>query len=156
MSYIVERAEQKKLQIALNPSPFDDGLADVDVSKISYLILNEIEGEQMTDQNKPDFIVKKLLESYPDIKIVLTLGENGAIYADKNQRYYQPSFKVAVTDTTAAGDTFTGYFLAGVSENMDISQAMELAAKAASITVTREGAVPSIPMRKEVDKVLNK
>ncbi|MBE6887447.1 MAG: ribokinase [Ruminococcaceae bacterium] len=156
LSYIVDCAHHKKLQIALNPSPFNECLADVDAGKINYLILNEIEGEQMTGQAKPEAIIEKLLAMYPSIKIVLTLGENGAIYADKNSIHYQPAYKVTAVDTTAAGDTFTGYFLACISENMDVPLSLEFAAKAAAIAVTREGAVPSIPLKEEVTLFLNR
>ena len=58
--------------------------------------------------------------------------------------------QVQAVDTTAAGDTFTGYFLAGVLEGMTPQQAMALAAKASAISVTRKGAAPSIPVREEV------
>ena len=71
-------------------------------------------------------------------------------FADANGRYFQPIFPVKAVDTTAAGDTFTGYFLAGLLENMPVPEILRMSAKASSIAVTREGAVPSIPYRKEV------
>ena len=95
-----------------------------------------------------------MVELYPEAKIVLTLGGDGAIYADKDERYHQPIFKVKAVDTTAAGDTFTGYFLAGIIDGMKIPDILRMSAKASSIAVTREGAVPSIPYRKEVEEAL--
>ena len=87
---------------------------------------------------------------YPDVKIVLTLGKDGSIYADKTNRIVQPAFEVEAVDTTAAGDTFTGYFIAGLVENMPIEDSMRMAAKASSIAVTRAGAIQSIPTRQEL------
>ena len=68
----------------------------------------------------------------------------------KDARYHQPIFKVDAVDTTAAGDTFTGYFLAGIIDGMEILDILKMSAKASSIAVTRKGAVPSIPYKKEV------
>jgi ribokinase len=152
--YIVDKAYEKGMQIALNPSPFNEKLDAVDMSKISYFLMNEVEGEQITGYTDPGQIIDKVVELYPEAKIVLTLGGDGAIYADKDERYHQPIFKVKAVDTTAAGDTFTGYFLAGIIDGMKIPDILRMSAKASSIAVTREGAVPSIPYRKEVEEAL--
>lgn len=150
LPYMVDKAYEKGMQIALNPSPFNEKLNDVDMSKISYFLMNEVEGEQITGFSEPEKIIDRVVELYPEAKIVLTLGNDGAIYADKNVRYHQSIFKVQAVDTTAAGDTFTGYFLAGIIEGMEIPEILKMSAKASSIAVTRQGAVPSIPYREEV------
>lgn len=151
MPYIIEKAYEKGMQIVLNPSPFNEKLSDCDLSKVSIFILNEVEGGQITNgEREPDRIVNKILEMYPSARVVLTLGQDGSMYADRNKRYVQPIYEVKAVDTTAAGDTFTGYFIAGLVENMPIEDTMRMAAKAASITVTREGAVQSIPARQEL------
>lgn len=156
LPYIVDKAYEKGMKIALNPSPFNEKLDAVDMSKISYFIMNEVEGEQITGLKEPDEIIAKIVEMYPDAKIVLTLGGDGAIYSDKDVRYHQPIFPVEAVDTTAAGDTFTGYFLTGIIEGMEIPEILKMSAKASSIAVTRQGAVPSIPYRKEVMDALEK
>ncbi len=153
--YIVDKAYEKGMQIALNPSPFNDRLKEVDMSKISLFLMNEVEGGQITGLENPEDIIAKVVEMYPKAKIVLTLGKDGAIYAEGDIRYQQPIFKVQAVDTTAAGDTFTGYFLAGMIEGMPIPDILKMSAKASSIAVTREGAVQSIPYRKEVVDALN-
>lgn len=155
LPYIVDKAYEKGMQIALNPSPFNEKLDAVDMSKISIFLLNEVEGGQITGLTDPDEIIAKLLELYPHAKIVLTLGKDGAVYADSTQKHFQPIFKVQAVDTTAAGDTFTGYFLAGLCENMPIPEVLKMSAKASSIAVSRPGAVPSIPYRKEVMDALS-
>lgn len=81
------------------------------------------------------------------VAVTLTLGKDGAVYAHRNERYEQPIFKVEAVDTTAAGDTFTGYFLAGLIDGMAVSDILRMSAKASSIAVTRHGAVQSIPYR---------
>jgi len=150
MPYIVDKAYEKGMQIALNPSPFNEKLDAVDMKKISIFLLNEVEGNQVTGLTAPDEIIAEMLKRFPNAKIVLTLGKDGAVYADAEQKHFQPIFKVKAVDTTAAGDTFTGYFLAGLIEGMPIPQILQMSAKASSIAVTREGAVPSIPYREEV------
>ena len=150
LPYIVDKAYEKGMQIALNPSPFNEKLDAVDMGKISIFLLNEVEGFQVTGKTEPDEIIAKLLELYPHARIVLTLGKDGAVYADKEQKHFQPIFKVKAVDTTAAGDTFTGYFLAGLCEGLPIPEVLKMSAKASSIAVSREGAVPSIPYRAEV------
>jgi len=154
LPYIVDQAYAKGMQIALNPSPFNEKLDAVDMSKISIFLLNEVEGNQLTGHTEPEAILSKLMELYPHAKVVLTLGKDGAMYAEGDQRFYQPIFKVQAVDTTAAGDTFTGYFLAGLMEGMPMADVLKMSAKASSIAVTRAGAVPSIPYRKEVEAAL--
>lgn len=150
LPYIIDKAYEKGMKIALNPSPFNDNLKECDLTKISIFLLNEIEGAQITGLSNPDDILHKMQEMYPKAKIVLTLGKDGAIYAEGQQRYRQPIFPVKAVDTTAAGDTFTGYFLAGLAEGKEIPDILRISAKASSIAVTRPGAVQSIPYKSEV------
>ena len=154
LPYIVDKAYEKGMQIALNPSPFNEKLREVDMGKIAIFLLNEVEGFQVTGVTEPDAIIAKLLEMYPHAKIVLTLGKDGAVYADAQQKHFQPIFPVKAVDTTAAGDTFTGYFLACLCEGMEIPEVLKRSAKASSIAVSRPGAVPSVPWRKEVEEAL--
>lgn len=150
MPYIVDKAYEKGMQIALNPSPFNEKLDEVDMAKISIFLLNEVEGNQVTGLTDPDEIIAEMLRRFPAARIVLTLGKDGAVYADAGQKHFQPIFPVKAVDTTAAGDTFTGYFLAGLLEEMPVPEILRMSAKASSIAVTRAGAVPSIPYREEV------
>ena len=154
LPYIVDKAWEKGMQIALNPSPYNETLQEVDMTKISLFLLNEVEGGQITGLTDPDAIIAKMLQLFPHARIVLTLGKDGAVYADAQQKFFQPIFPVKAVDTTAAGDTFTGYFLAGLCEGLEIPQILKRSAKASSIAVTRPGAVPSIPWREEVEKSL--
>ena len=154
LDYIIDRAYEKHMMIILNPSPFDNALENCDLSKISLFLMNEIEGFQITGEKEPDKILTKVKALYPKAKVVLTLGGDGSVYQDETGIYRQGIFKVKAVDTTAAGDTFTGYFIAATIEGRSIQEALRMAAKASSIAVSRPGATPSIPEIGEVKKEL--
>lgn len=152
LDYIIDSAFEKGMTIILNPSPYDGVLWSCDFHKISMFLMNEIEGGQVTGETEPDAILKKLKEMYPETKVVLTLGSDGSVYQYKEEQCWQGIYKVNVLDTTAAGDTFTGYFIASIIEGMPVAEGLALAAKASAIAVSREGATTSIPLREEVEK----
>lgn len=152
LEHIIKKAKEKEMSIVLNPSPIDEVLLSTDIGMADILVLNEIEagcilGKEVSDGAEG---AKALSEKFPGTKIVLTMGKNGSYYCFGNEEIHQDIFPVKAVDTTAAGDTFTGYFLAGISEGMAVKKAMELASKASSIAVTKKGASPSIPKREEV------
>ena len=129
LDYIIVHAYANVMQIYLNPSPFDSSLDKCDMSKISCFLLNEIEGGQISGgETEPDKIVDAILAKYENAKIVLTLGGEGSMYADKEKRVRQPICKVEVVDTTAAGDTFTGYFIAGVLKGKNVEETLRMCA----------------------------
>ncbi|HEY9575374.1 MAG TPA: PfkB family carbohydrate kinase, partial [Lachnospiraceae bacterium] len=88
---------------------------------------------------------------YPKAKVILTLGQDGSVYQDENDTIEQKIYPVKAVDTTAAGDTFTGYFIASMIEGISVKEGLDLAAKASAIAVSRNGATSSIPLRKEVE-----
>lgn len=150
IGYIIDRASEKGMQIVLNPSPYNANLDNCDLSKVSVFLLNEIEGEQISGEREPEKMLEKMMEKYPEARIVLTLGSAGSVYRDKNQTYTQGIFEADVVDTTAAGDTFTGYFIASMLRKMPVQETMGLCAKASAIAVSRKGATDSIPCLEEV------
>lgn len=154
LDYIIDKAYETGMQIALNPSPFDSALDACDLTKISVFLLNEIEGGQISGETEPDKILDAMMEKFPEAKVVLTLGSDGAVYRDKTQTCRQEIYKVKAVDTTAAGDTFTGYFIASMLENMPVQEALKMCARASSITVSRMGATDSIPTMEEVKKAM--
>lgn len=95
-------------------------------------------------------MLDEMLRRYPACHIVLTLGEEGAVYADASTRIHQQAVKANAVDTTAAGDTFTGYFIHALLQGEAIAPALNTAAHASSITVSRPGAGRSIPTMEEV------
>ncbi len=154
LDYIIDKAYERGMRIALNPSPFDDRLKACDMSKISIFLLNEVEAAQLTglvyQSGNEEQLLESIASAYPGAMIVLTLGSQGSICKDGEKICRQEIFKVEAVDTTAAGDTFTGYFLTSLAEGRDLAECLRLAAKASAIAVTRPGAVPSIPVREEV------
>ncbi|MEY8282516.1 ribokinase [Lachnospiraceae bacterium 50-23] len=152
LDYIIDRAYETGMMIILNPSPYDSALDACDFSKISMFLLNEVEGGQVTGEKETDAILEKLKKIYPDAKVVLTLGGEGSVYQYKDEQYRQGIYPVKAVDTTAAGDTFTGYFISSVLEGLPVPEGLKLAAKASAIAVSRQGATASIPLREEVLK----
>ena len=113
-------------------------------------MINETEGYGLTGEEEPEKIVKNLITRYPAMAVVLTLGEDGSLYCQGDTILRQEACHFGVKDTTAAGDTFLGYFLGTYELEGDVKAALDMAARAAGIAVSREGAVPSIPGVEEV------
>ncbi len=168
IDYLIERGYEKGMHIVLNPSPINEKIFECDLGKVEYLVLNEIEAgdileradQKNTTSEKTDIddagMALRLSNMFDTTKILLTLGEKGSVYVDKEHIYRQDIFKTEVVDTTAAGDTFTGFFIAGMAAGRDVESDMRFAAKASSIAVSRRGAAPSIPTMEEVIKALEK
>ena len=152
LSFIIDEGYKRGMSIVLNTSPINEKIFECDLEKVEYLILNEIEAADIlgASDTGEDELIEKLTKRFPGMKIVLTLGEKGSVYVDKTQKIRQEIYKVDAVDTTAAGDTFTGYFIAGLVAGTDVAASLKQATRAASITVSRKGASPSIPFAKEV------
>lgn len=151
IDYIIDYAHEKGLVIALNPSPMNEKILACDLSKVTYFILNEVEGSDIAGgETDPDKICDTLLTKYPGCKVVLTLGMKGSVYTDGKQKVTHGVYKVDAVDTTAAGDTYTGYFLSMITKGSSVEEALDVAAKASAIAVSRNGASPSIPTMDEV------
>ena len=153
LGYLMQQAHDRGLRIALNPSPMNDTVLDLPLDTVDWLLVNEVEAAQILGCSVTNGVAaaRALREKLPRAAIVLTLGGEGAVYADGDCVFTQSAVPVRAVDTTAAGDTFTGYFLSAMLEGKTPQQAMALAAKAAAISVTRPGAAPSIPKREEVE-----
>lgn len=150
VKYIIEKAYEKHMCIILNPSPFNEKLKEIDFNNLTYIILNEVEANAISGSEEVEVSLRYLKNKYLGLKIVLTLGSNGSIYSDSELELQQPAFKVKAVDTTAAGDTFTGYFIAGLASGAEYKEIMRLSAAAAAIAVSKKGAAPSIPDKEEV------
>lgn len=156
MKFIMEEAYRRRIEIILNPSPADSSLNSLPLAAVSVFLLNEIEGEFLSGKQEPKEILTELAQRYPDSCIVLTLGGDGVMCRYRNETYHQSAFVTSVVDTTAAGDTFTGYFLASYLSDGEIVKALKRASCAASLAVSRAGAAASIPYTSELDTVLSK
>ena len=157
LSYIVEKAKEEGMKIILNPSPMNEKIMKLPLDQIDYFILNEIEAMQILEMDKPEeidgkYIASLLHERFKDATIVLNLGSEGSVCISDDEYVEQSIYKVKAIDTTAAGDTYTGYFIAGILNGKTIKESMDIASKASAIAVTRQGAAPSIPVLEEVEE----
>ncbi len=152
--YAITKAAEKGMLVALNPSPMDEELANSPALKhVHWFILNEIEGHDLSGETDARRICETMRERFGDCVVVLTLGKGGAMYFDGTNEYRHGIYDVPVVDTTAAGDTFAGYFLACTAAGCAPDKALELASRASSIAVSRAGASDSIPTMHEVETI---
>ena len=155
---IVEKAYEKGMKIVLNPSPFNEKLSAVDFGKLSWLLVNEVEAGQISGSEDPKEAWEQLHKAYPSLSVLITLGSTGSMaYRLKNgdiETASQEAFHVRAVDTTAAGDTFTGFFIEALLEDLPLQECMRRASMASALGVTRPGAAGSIPTREEVEAAL--
>lgn len=151
---IIEKAARKGLRVALNAAPYAENVITYPVNRLDWLIVNEVEGAGIVGGEADESLLQRLAERYPQTGVLLTLGSRGA-QCFRNGHYARiGSCKVQAVDTTAAGDTFSGYFLSGVLEGLSLAETLRLATVASALCVQRPGAANSIPMRAEVEQVL--
>lgn len=155
VDYILKAAGAKGMRIVFNASPVDNALVQLDFKDVAWLVINEIEGYAITGEQEPDRIVAALTAHYPHMGVVLTLGQDGVICQNGGERVTHGIFDVQVKDTTAAGDTFMGYFVFGLYKDRSLYDCIRFASAASALAVTRAGAAPSIPEFCEVERGLN-
>ena len=148
LDHIIRRAAQKGLRILFNPAPMEEAVKDLPLELLDTLIVNEGEGKALAGD------MDALKAAYPNQKILLTQGSRGASLWTGSEVIFQPAFPVEAVDTTAAGDCFLGYYAAALAENLPYAAALRLAAAASALSVQRQGAAPSIPLRGEVEDYL--
>ena len=155
VKYVVDKFYELNKIIILNPAPGAE-LSDNIIKKCTYLTPNE---------NEIGLITKMPYDTIDNIKsaakclfdkgaqnVLVTLGEKGAYLKNKNDDIIIPTLKVKALDTTGAGDCFNGVFAAWLAMGKNAIEAIKYANVASSISVTRSGAVPSLPYKNEVDE----
>ena len=151
LPYIMEKAHEIGMRIFLNPSPMNETISALPLAWVDTFLLNEIEAADLCGDGPDAVLLDRLTERYPDAAIVLTLGARGVRYGKGRLRLKHPIFSVPVVDTTAAGDTFTGYFIASVVSGHSPQEALQIASKASALAVGKKGAAPSIPYIAQVE-----
>jgi len=153
IGYIIEKAKEAKCRIVFNPAPMNDLVFDYPLELVDTFVVNLTEGQMMSGKNEPKEILSVLNYKYPNAKVILTLGSKGSYYSFKNEQSFIKTSKVKnVIDTTAAGDTFIGYYLAGISDGQSDITALEVASIAAAKSVQKKGASVSIPFASELNE----
>ena len=149
--YIMEKAKECGLKIAINPAPCNQAVLSYPLELADIIFVNEVEAATLAEVDaEPEIMLKRLTKKFPNAEIVMTFGAKGAYYCKKDKIFHTPCIEVQVVDTTSAGDTFGGYYLSAVLQGFTAEQAMEIASRASSITVSRAGAAVSIPLAEEV------
>lgn len=150
-SYIAQRANAQGMELWVNPSPVTEELLRGSAVQLAdWLVMNELELASLTGTEDISQATSLFVERYPRKKLVLTLGNQGSLFARGGTILKQPAFPVTAVDTTGAGDTYLGYFLATYLQTRSPETALAQAAKAAAIAVTRNGAAEAIPRREEI------
>jgi len=155
----VELAAKAGVRVILNPAPARE-LPDSLLRLVSILTPNESEAEflsgvKVSDESTASEAAGKLLGRGVQT-VVITLGARGAFIASAGERRLVPGFKVEAVDTTAAGDIFNGTLAVALTEGQPLAAAVRFANAAAALSVTRLGAQPSAPRRKEIERFLAK
>jgi len=151
---IIEKAARKGLKVALNAAPYSEAVNTYPINQLDWLIVNEVEGAGIVGGAADESLLQRLAERFPQAGILLTLGSRGAQCFRDGHYASIRSCKVQAVDTTAAGDTFSGYFLSGVMQGLSLAETLRLATVASALCVQRPGAANSIPTRAEVEQVL--
>ncbi len=175
---LMSDAADAGLRLAMNPAPMTPEIVNCPLEKLSWLVVNEIEGHELAgiplrtagaadhkptgaadpevDQRGDEEVVAELRLRYPGVVVIMTLGERGAIRADDSGmvRSCFPALE-DVVDTTGAGDSFMGYWLAGEVRGLSAREGLRRACIAGAIAVTRSGATASIPPAEEVDRIFH-
>lgn len=154
-----KRAKEAGLTTALNPAPAQKLSLEL-LSYIDLITPNQFEAELLTGIKVTDHqsAIKagQALLAQGVKQVIVTLGEDGAMFVSHDENFHQPAFTVTVVDTTGAGDTFCGGLIAKLSEGMNMKDAIRYATAAAGLSTRKAGAVPSIPRSTEVAQLLNK
>lgn len=158
ITYAAKIAKNNHTQVILNPAPAqplpDELLQNIDIITPNETEAEIITGVQINDEQSAAQSAKIFHQK--GIKTVLiTLGEKGVYYSTHNQGKFIKGFRVQAKDTTAAGDTFNGAFVTALMENKSTDEAITFAQAAAAISVTKQGAQPSIPTKEDTDRFLS-
>lgn len=150
LSEAFELARDRDIKLVLNPAPMTERIKQLPLSELDTLIVNQVEAQMLSQESDLEAIIAHCHDQWPCVRVLITLGAQGAVLLSNQQRIEISAESVSVVDTTAAGDTFVGFFIAAMVEGMSDKYALKFASKAAGLTVSRAGAQASIPQRKEL------
>ena len=149
-------AHQAGKTVVLNPAPAcplpEELFRNIDLFIPNETELSTFSGMPVTSQEEAQ-AAAKAMQAKGVGKLIVTMGSKGALICEGGPSVFVPAHKVKAVDTTAAGDTFTGYFLSGIISDLSIKESLERAAIASGISVSRKGASPSIPFLSEIQNL---
>lgn len=150
LEYIIRAANKKGMKIAFNPSPMDETVSTLPLELVDLFLVNEIEGAAVTRKEITEEITAEFEKLFPNAAVILTLGKKGSIFKSEKDMLFQPSYCGTVEDTTGAGDTYTGFFIANYIKGVSPQECMRIAAMASTVQISRDGAAIAIPTKQEV------
>lgn len=151
VEYAMQCCREKGMHVVFNPSPLTKELIQSDVYRyVDELFVNETEGQMLAGTDDPEEICRILKERWPNCRTILTLGSDGAMILEEGKFIRQKAFLCKAVDTTGAGDTFSGFFVAMCAAGKNSREALELASKASSLAVRKPGAAEAVPTLREV------
>lgn len=148
VAFTAELARELGMRVVYSAAPFDAQSVQEVLPFVDLLVVNEVEAQQLSDA------LGVSAENLPVAELLVTRGSKGAKYRSGGQEVCVPAFLVDPVDTTGAGDTYLGFFVAGLDVGMDIKGAMTFAAAGSAIQVTRPGTADAIPDLAEVKTFL--
>ena len=152
--YLIRQAVRRGLRVAFNAAPMAPEVADYPLELLSWLVINEGEGAALAGTQAPADILDRLAQRCPDTQLLLTLGAGGSVCRAGGETWSCGVFPVRPVDTTAAGDTFLGYYLGALLAGAPIPEALRLSSAASALCIQRRGAADAIPLLEEVRAAL--
>ncbi len=153
VAYAISVAKARHVQTVLNAAPACP-LSDDLLRQVDYLLVNESEAEAITGKSVKSadsaFEVASALQKKSGGKVILTLGDKGAVAADEETTWHTPAFVVKAVDTTAAGDAFTGGLVNALQQGLTLKDAIIRASAAGALAACKFGAQPSLPTSEEM------
>ncbi|MCJ8341475.1 MAG: ribokinase [Cetobacterium sp.] len=153
VEFLFKKAKSLNKTTILNPAPGRILSREI-IEYSDFIIPNESELELLTGlKTNNENNIKKAGNILLDMGVkglLITMGSKGSLYMTKDENTFYPAYKVKALDTTAAGDSFIGGFVTGLSKGLQIKDAINLGTKVAAISVTRRGAQTSLPTLDEV------
>ena len=147
---IIRVASERGSRIIFNPSPMEDDVLALPLERVDMFLINRSEGEVLSGESTPTRIVEELKSRFPEATLILTLGAEGVLYSTPKEEIRVDALAAEVVDTTGAGDTFAGYFLASLQQGSAPEEALNRACRAAALCISRPGAAASIPYQTEI------
>lgn len=140
-------ASAKGMRVVYAAAPFDADAVQAVLPILDILVMNAVEARQLSDATGLDLL------DLPVRDVIVTLGGDGCrwINTDKKTDRTFPAVPVTPVDTTGAGDTFTGFLVAGLDRGLPMEQAISLGQQAGAIMVTRHGTADVIPDLKDIE-----
>lgn len=154
VAFALQCAAERGMKVVFNASPITPEMWQYPLDYVDYFLINEVEARALAGTEAADYevILGLVREKYPKAAVVMTVGADGVWYEDEEERLSHDAYRVPVVDTTAAGDTFCGYFIAGLLRGLTKAENLKIASVASALSISQKGASNSIPVWQEVER----